>query len=80
MADSQQHEEMPKIEVFGGIEHRFANNFDIAQPRTMVYIDFIQQDPRDPKRGEHVGQIVIHPALAKVLGEQLSNLRVPEAD
>jgi hypothetical protein len=67
MADSPESDE--QVEVFGGAEYRFATHVDVAQPGTMVYLDFYQQDPRRSERGEHVGQVVILPQLARDLAE-----------
>jgi hypothetical protein len=72
--DSRGTDEQP-VEVVGDGEYRFANGFDVAQPQTMVYLDFFQQDPREPTEGLRVGGLVIHPALVPLLIERLSAVR-----
>jgi hypothetical protein len=75
MADSPHDHAASEVEVWGPGEYRFANGIDVAQPQTMVYLDFFQQNPRKPGEGDQVGQIVIHPGLVPYLIERLSAVR-----
>jgi hypothetical protein len=63
-------------DIPGSTEHRFASGFDIAQPGTMVYLDFYQQNPRDQTQAQYISQVVMLPSLAKLLAAKLSDVQM----
>jgi hypothetical protein len=76
MTDTPQNDEAQQFEVFGLDEYRFANNFNVAQPSAMVYVNLFQQDPHEAGRAQAVGRIVLLPDAARALGEELSKVRL----
>jgi hypothetical protein len=64
-------------------EYRFASSADVVRPARMVYIDFVQADPRAPgdaSRISSVARVVVHPDALPNLIQQLSAVRDAAAE
>jgi hypothetical protein len=75
----QDDSEAVAITMVGEVEYRFATDVSVSRPREMVYLDFIQRDPRSD-RAVGIARVVAHPSVVADLIEQLSAVRGARRD
>ena len=67
----QDDSETVAITMVGEVESRFATDVRVSRPAGMVYLEFIQRDPR-ADRAVGIARVVAHPRVVGDLIEQLS--------
>jgi hypothetical protein len=75
MADQAQSNEPETSLVTGPAEYVFAAGVDVVRGEHMVYLDFIQRDPRRTDRARAVARIIMHPDAIPAAIDALSSVR-----